>query len=215
MLELLLIALLSQTKPELQLPSKITGQPATMIQIKCETKGEIVKFVSLDKGLELLPAELLIDKKSTVVVAKKPGTFKLLAYTAVENKLSDPVFADVIITENGEVPVDKLFQRLSSIYGSDVSATKSDDLKRLIIAFNIVYNTDFNNIPTNADIFKAVEMIFKQANIKYESLRSLRDAIADFMIENLGSDPDTKFDQKKFKDLIQNIIVALNKLGGQ
>ena len=209
MLKFILLLALCQ---DLKLPEKVEAQPAAFIKIAAETKGETVKFVSLDKNLQLLPADLLADKKSCVAVAKITGRYKLLAYTAVDNKLSDPAFCEIIIGDNIMVN-DKLLEILQPIYGADNSKTKSGDLQKLITTFNIIQNTNFNATKTLGEAFNSVELIFKQANVPYESLRTLRDGIGDYLLSQMGNDPNATFDAVKFKKCIQDVLSALNKLG--
>jgi hypothetical protein len=209
MLKLLLILCLAQ---DLKLPAKVETQPAAFVKITAETKGETVKFVSLDKNLELLPAELLADKKICVAVAKIAGRYKIMAYTYADNKLSDPAFTEVIVGDN--VTGDKLFEILEPIYGADISKTKSADLQKLITTFNIIQNTNFNATKTLGEAFNSVELIFKQANVSYESLRTLRDAIGDYLLAQMGNDSNAVFDPVKFKKCIQDTLAALTKLGG-
>lgn len=210
MFKLLLLLALSQ---ELKLPEKVEAQPAAFIKLAAETKGETVKFVSLDKNLQLLPAELLADKKICVAVAKEKGRYKIMAYTYADGKLSDPAFTEVIVGENNIIN-DKLFEILEPIYGADLSKTKSGDLQKLITTFNIIQNTNFNATKTLGEAFNSVELIFKQANVPYDSLRTLRDAIGDYLLSQMGNDPNATFDAVKFKKCIQEVLAALNKLGG-
>lgn len=208
MLKLLLVLCLAQ---DLKLPAKVETQPAAFVKIAAETKGETVKFVSLDKNLELLPAELLADKKLCVAVAKLAGKYKIMAYTYSDGKLSDPAFTEVIVGENNIIN-DKLFEILEPIYGADLSKTKLTDLQKLIVTFNIIQNTNFNATKTLGEAFNSVELIFKQANVHHESLRKLRDAIGDYLLAQMGNDPNTNFDPVKFKKCIQDTLAALNKL---
>lgn len=210
MFKLILLLALSQ---ELKLPEKVEAQPAAFIKLAAETKGETVKFVSLDKNLELLPADLLADKKMCIAVAKSKGRYKIMAYTYAEGKLSDPAFTEVIVGENNNVINDQLLEILQPIYGADTSKTKSADLQKLITTFNIIQNTNFNATKTLGEAFNSVELIFKQANVPYEALRTLRDAIGDYLMAQMGNDPNTAFDAPKFKKCIQEVLAALNKLG--
>jgi len=210
MFKLLLLLALSQ---ELKLPEKVEAQPAAFVKIAAETKGETVKFVSLDKNLELLPADLLADKKMCIAVAKAKGRYKIMAYTYADGKLSDPAFTEVNVGENNIIN-DKLLEILEPIYGADTSKTKFADLQKLITTFNLVQNTNFNNVKTLGEAFNSVELIFKQANVSYEALRTLRDAIGDYLLAQMGNDPNAAFDAAKFKKIIQDVLAALNKLGG-
>jgi len=59
--------------PDILLPDQIKAQVGAFVPITAQTKGEVVKFVALDPGLNVFPANLLADKKTTVVVATKNG----------------------------------------------------------------------------------------------------------------------------------------------
>lgn len=197
---------------ELQLPEKIDAQPAAFIKLAAQTKGETVKFVSLDPNLQLLPADLLADKKMCIAVAKAKGRYKIMAYTYSDGKLSDPAFTEVVVGEDNIIN-DQLFKILEPLYKQNESKTKFADLQKLITTFNLVQNTNFNNVKTLGEAFNSVELIFKQANIPYESLRTLRDAIGDYLLAQMGNDPNATFDAAKFKKIIQDVLAALNKLG--
>jgi hypothetical protein len=208
MLKFILLLALCQ---DLKLPEKIEVQPGVMTRVVSETKGTSVKFVSLDKELQIADSTWLSDPKSTILVATKVGKYKLLAYTAFESKPSNPVFMEINVGEN--VTGDKLFEILEPIFGADLSKTKSADLQKLITTFNIIQNTNFNAVKTLGEAFNSVELIFRQANISHESLRPLRDAIGDYLLAQMGNDSNAVFDPVKFKKCIQDTLAALNKLG--
>ena len=83
--------------PDILLPDTIKAQVGAFVPITAQTKGDVVKFVALDPGLSVFPANLLSDKKTTVVVATKNGSYRILAYTSINNIPTDPAFTTVII----------------------------------------------------------------------------------------------------------------------
>lgn len=83
--------------PSLKLPDKVSGDPGDFITVKADTNGTTVKWVSLDKGLKLFPADLLKDTKTAIVIGSKEGTYRLLAYTATGDQPSEPAICTITI----------------------------------------------------------------------------------------------------------------------
>jgi len=101
MLSLILAAVLSQTPaPKVELPPTFTGEPGNFITILPTTNGKTVKYVYLDKGLNVFPSALLANPVATVVTAPK-GKYRLLAYTALGDVPSEP---SMTIINVGGVP---------------------------------------------------------------------------------------------------------------
>jgi hypothetical protein len=101
MLSLILATLLSQTPvPKVELPSTFTGEPGNFITVLPTTNGKTVKFVYLDKGLNVFPSALLANPVATVVTAPK-GKYRLLAYTALGDVPSEPAMTIINV---GGVP---------------------------------------------------------------------------------------------------------------
>jgi hypothetical protein len=85
----------------IKLPAEIRGSPAEFIRVAADTDGKIVRWLVLDKGLSLFPAELLKDTRTAVVVAREPGRYRLLAVTASGDVPSEPVICTIIV---GDAP---------------------------------------------------------------------------------------------------------------
>lgn len=79
------------------LPPEIAGSPGAFIPIKPKTAGKVVKFVSLDAGLNLFPSDLLADKTATVASSVTPGRYRVLAYTSLEGVPSEPAITVIVI----------------------------------------------------------------------------------------------------------------------
>jgi hypothetical protein len=101
MLSLILATLLSQTPvPKVELPPTFTGEPGNFITVLPTTNCKTVKFVYLDKGLNVFPSALLANPVATVVTAPK-GKYRLLAYTALGDVPSEP---SMTVINVGNVP---------------------------------------------------------------------------------------------------------------
>jgi hypothetical protein len=83
--------------PKLVLPVTATGDVGAFIAVTAETNGTQVRWVSMTPGLNVFPAELLRDSRSTVVTASREGDYTLLAYTALGNVPSQPSVMHVIV----------------------------------------------------------------------------------------------------------------------
>ena len=86
---------------ELTLPPVVKGEPGAFIEVPAKTDGKEVKWVALDKGLNVFPVRLLKDSRTAVVVAKDAGPYRLLAYTSDAAGPSEPA---ICIVEVGVVP---------------------------------------------------------------------------------------------------------------
>lgn len=89
---------------DIKVPDTVKGQPSTFIQIKAETTGKVVKWKSLDPDLSLFPTDLLKDTKTAVVVALRPGKFRLVAVTAAGDEPSDLALVVIDTTDGKPTP---------------------------------------------------------------------------------------------------------------
>jgi hypothetical protein len=86
--------------PKVEIPEIIKGEPNSFITVLPTTNGKSVKYVYLDKGLNVFPSSLLSNPIATVVTAPK-GKYRLLAYTALADVPSDPA---ICVINVGNVP---------------------------------------------------------------------------------------------------------------
>lgn len=95
------IPLKAPTNGSLVLPKEVTGVAGTFITIRGESSGEI-GYIAKTSGISVFPADLLTDKKATVVVANVPGTYHIIAASCINNKV---VFAETtILVTDGKNP---------------------------------------------------------------------------------------------------------------
>ncbi len=88
--------------PPVELPSEVKGEVGTFVTLRGKTDGKVVRFVALDSGLAVFPADLLADKKATVVSAAKPGRYRVLAYSSVKDDPTEEATVTVVI---GDAPL--------------------------------------------------------------------------------------------------------------
>lgn len=119
--------------PDIQVVVKTVGKVGRYLAIKADTKGEIVLWKSIDAGIDFLDPQLSpSDTRTTGVIADSPGTYRLLALTAINNK---PSIAEFSVTFEGKTPQpgpkptppppgpgDSLLQKLQGAYDRDPAA---------------------------------------------------------------------------------------------
>lgn len=86
--------------PEVKLPAEVKGDVGAFVAVRATvTEAKSVKFVALDAGLNLFPADLLADKTATVVTSAKAGKYRLLCYSGNADGPSEPAYTVVVIGE--------------------------------------------------------------------------------------------------------------------
>lgn len=90
--------------PKLVLPVTVSGDVGAFVTVTAETNGSQVRWVGVTPGLNVFPAELLKDSRSTVVTASREGSYTLLAYTAINNVPSQPALMQVVIGKPAPPP---------------------------------------------------------------------------------------------------------------
>ena len=134
-LMLLLSAGPASAGPAVSLPPEVKGGPSDFIEVPATTDGKEVRWVSFDASLRVFPPALLKDTKTAVVIARGPGRFKLLAYTAIGDVPSEPAFTVIVVGDPGPAPVppgptppvppDPFVTTLQAAYGADGDPDKA------------------------------------------------------------------------------------------
>ena len=84
--------------PVVTVPETVAGEVGAFVPVRAAVTGaKVVKFVPLDGGLNLFPADLLADKTATVVTSAKPGRYRVLCYSGNGDGPSEPVTTTVVI----------------------------------------------------------------------------------------------------------------------
>lgn len=230
---LLCIILSVQGQTDILLPDTVKADVGAFIPITAQTKGEIVRFVALDPGLNVFPANLLADKKSTVVTASKAGRFRVLAYTSINNIATAPAFTTVIVGNSPEPgpddkPDDKPDNRpdntkdqfaesIRGMFGGLQEADKADSAKKLAHVYELaVLECDNQQYKTLGQLYSTVRSLSFQ-NIKADKINPIREAIANELDSILGTDPNAVFDEnlkKKCKTQFARMQKILGGLNG-
>lgn len=91
-------AVAAAAPPVVTVPAEVTGEVGSFVAVRATvTESKVVKFVPLDAGLNVFPADLLSDKTATVVTAGKSGRYRVICYSGNADGPSDPVTVTVVI----------------------------------------------------------------------------------------------------------------------
>ncbi len=194
---------------DLSIKAQYNVMPGQFLVITPETKGTEVKYVPLQDGLTFLDQGLLKDKKTLVLTASKNGTYKLLAYTAIENKPSEPVFTTIVVGDNPK-PNNELEQILQSVYGADADPNKGQYRDKMLNGFKAVLK-DIDSLNTVGDLNTSLKdkLTSKLAAGEGGALRSV---LKDELANQFGINPDLLLDKNNAKKVLNNIVDILGRL---
>lgn len=186
--------------PTVELPLKVSGQPGAFIKVPAKTESKFVKWVSIDKGLNIFPVDLLKDSKTLVVTSQITGVYRLFAYVGDVNGPSEPAFTSVII---GDEPAPAPPVNPDNDIKAAAAKEDKDQVKWLSMFYEeLAKECQKNDYEFLTDIFKAAKATINKQFMENE-LAKLRDVIGKRLNERLPKDASLKLDQK-LRDLLTN-----------
>lgn len=205
---------------QLTVPAEIKGPVSGFIPVTAVTEGKAVKYVPLDAGLQVFPPGLLVNPKSTVVVAGKSGRYRLLCYSSVGDIPTDPVITTIVVGDQSPVPPptppdNELTESLSGIYGGLQDPAKAQKLLQYIDCYRrcvpVVRDT---TLTTTEKLYQVLLAQRKASGLGDNDLLPLRQRIGTEWTRVLGTTdvPVTAQHRSDCAVLIQNIITALESL---
>jgi hypothetical protein len=214
-----MIGILALIFGQLTLPATLAGDVGSFITVAATTEGKAVKFVAIDSGLQVFPAGLLVNPKATVVVANRPGRFRLLAYSSIGDVPTDPVVLVVIVgNQPGPVPVpvdDELVQALSGIWGGLQDGAKGPKLAMLIEAYKqSAKSVQEFHPPTTEKLFELMQAERKKAGLQDSDLLPIRQRLGVDWAKAMGTTDQAMSPAllKAGQDFLQRAIAALEQL---
>lgn len=201
----------------MEFPSEFRGEPGQFVTIKpSKTDGKIVQYYSIDPGLSVFPANLLVDPTATVVSAVQPGNYRLLAWTAIADKPSPATLIRVTI---GKVeppmptpPIDSLQLDIESIYAALNEPDKEQTRATMAQVYRACGEKSKSATTTN-DLFLKLQA--ETQKIPQGKLTPIRRRITTEIEKIVGSDPDaqlTQSQQKALGELFYRVYVILEGL---
>lgn len=87
--------------PVVNLPATLQVGAGEFLTIRADTPGKVVRWRAVDPGLTVFPANMLKDERSTVVIALKPGRYRLWCWTSVTDTPTDRAECLIVV---GDAP---------------------------------------------------------------------------------------------------------------
>lgn len=205
-----LLFLLFLQIPTVELPLKVSGQPGAFIKVPAKTESKFVKWVSIDKGLNIFPVDLLKDSKTLVVTSQITGVYRLIAYVGDVNGPSEPAFTSVVIgDEPAPIPPAPPVNPDNDIKAAAAKEDK-DQVKWLSMFYEeLAKECQKNDYEFLTDVFKAAKATINKQFMENE-LAKLRDVIGKRLNERLPKDASLKLDQK-LRDLLTSEFKQIAK----
>lgn len=157
-MNMILMLILGQS---LEFPPQFNGEPGQFIAVKpTKMEGKTVQYYAIDPGLNVFPASLLSDPTATVVTSVTPGTYRLLAWTALGDKPSPASLIRVNIQAlplpNPPKPADPLRDDIESIWGSLLESDKEATRSSMVSVYKQCAATANRQLKTIGDLFEVL-----------------------------------------------------------
>lgn len=188
----ILLALFAQ--PSIRLPATIAGAPGAFVAVRADTTGAVVRYVALDAGLNVFPAQLLSDTKATVVTSIVPGRYRLLAYTSTGDLPSEPVIVTIVIGEGVApvIPPTQLETDLRALWQSCTDADRVAQRDKLAGLYRrVAALCEDSTLATAGDLYTAAKAL-ADATLPAHALNQMRNRAADAVKSIVPVDPTTQ-----------------------
>jgi hypothetical protein len=174
--------------------------------INPQTKATDIKFINLSNaGINILDSDLLKNKNQLIVSGSKNGKYKILIIGVVDNKITNPVYTEIIITD--EVPVMDLAAALKLAYKGDSSATKAKSKEVMVNGFKAILG-GLEGIKTLSDLNAAIQSNISSKLVKDE-LRTIRNLLKAELSDKFGDEPEKELNGDLARQILNNVVSAL------
>lgn len=179
---------------QLELPKEIKGDPGVFVVVVAKTDCRDLRWVAIDQGLSFIPPHLLKDSRTAVVMAGKPGRYRLLAYGAKGDVPTEPAICLVVISGADPDPVVPPSPPAPVV--SDLGKTfqeaysKGPDGAALIALKRLWESASSQVLDENVETVAQMLSGLRQAgdSLMGKRLEPLRRAIADHLNKTIGTE---------------------------
>lgn len=194
-MNMILMLILGQS---LEFPPEFKGEPGQFIAVKpTKMEGKSVQYYPIDQGLSVFPAALLADPTATVVTSVTPGTYRLLAWTAVGDKPSPASLIRVNIQAlplpTPPKPSDPLRDDIESVWGALLESDKDATRSAMVSVYKRCAQTANRQLKTIGDLFEV--LAGEASSLPKDKLMPIRKRIA-FEVEKIaGNDENAVYSE--------------------
>lgn len=211
---------------DIDLPKEVKARAGEFVQIKASAIGDVEWYV-MDPGIQFLPFELLKDRKTAILFTLNTGTFRVLAWSAKDNKPTPAALCVVTIEGLSPFPPappvppapepTALEKRLRPFLMHDPDAKRLEQVKVLASFFE-----EMKKISEDGAV-KTVGELFQQGSVVSEKMIGndwlvlLRREINLYLDETLPRVAAQELDDKTRKLCVktfEDLALTLKRLGG-
>lgn len=201
---------LALCQPAVQLPATINAKPGRLVQIAAKTEQKVVRwFLSAPDDADMIVME---STRSVIFSAVKPGSYRLVAYTAAGDVPSEPAICDIVVAIVPPKPDDSLALALAPLWG----ALQEPEQIKNKVALTEVYKSANAFDPKLLDLgaLNATLIASRRAKVPDDRLVAIRERIGQ-ELATLGNDSSTLLTPElraKAQGIFERIIAALETL---
>jgi hypothetical protein len=191
---------------ELSLPAQVAGRPAEFVTVEAKTPAKALLWLPLDPGLSLFPMGLLKDQKTAVVLAARPGSYRLLAVACSGDEISAPGVCVVVVGEAPPAPPGPpgpLAGSLKAAYALEADSGKAAQKEDLLAAYRKAAGLA-KTAASRADWWSQVEAAAPQG--ARGKLPLVQKAIAARLKEALPADAEARLDEAARAALLRAVL---------
>lgn len=194
-MNMILMLILGQS---LEFPPEIKGEPGQFIAVKpTKIEGKTVQYYPIDSGLSVFPASLLSDPTATVVTSVTPGTYRLLAWTALGDKPSPASLIRIniqgLLPPTPPKPTDTLREEIESMWGGLLESDKESTRLAMVNAYKQCADTANRTFKSIGDLYDNLATI--TSKIPKDKLLPIRKRIVSEIEKIVGNDPDSVYSE--------------------
>lgn len=190
---------------DVQLPESVAAEPCAFVVLTAQAEGAVRWYV-IDQGLTLLPREHTAGDKTLVVMARQPGVYRVLAYSAKGDIPGPPAVCRVVISGDGPGPQDPtpttFAGRLATAYRADGSLMGASQLVKVWRDAAVL--VEAKEIATTAELFAAIKSV--EAQTLGAALPKTRQVVWD---EIAAAYPENYILTTPFRESVQTKLTAV------
>jgi hypothetical protein len=203
------------TAPAIEMPSEVRGRPGRLIVIEANAAG-IVRWHAC-AGPDHIDHWSTPDGKTLIMCTPTPGTYHLLAWTAVEGIPSEGVRCVVIVeTEEPPTPADEFVESLRAAWSQEHALDRMRSRDQLAQVYrtaakDLVGDPRFSTL---GELLSSVQKLARET-LPVEALSKTRTAISAELRKQLPVDPATPLDgsvRERCRAQFQRVAAALEAL---
>lgn len=216
MMSILLLLFAFQEQPALKLPAEVRGQAGALVKVRAETPSKKVRWRPLDAGLVVADRDDVADQRTILVVACKPGRYRLACWTTAGDDVTDLV-ETVVVVEDGPAPPkpDALLAALRSAYEGETNADKAKHARGLAAVWRAAVGYCQDTELTTAGTLLSIVREAAGKVVPNGALDAVRRRVAEELRASLPTDPDAPLTPElraRAADTFGRIATALEAL---